>query len=124
MVLESGWVGTERLYCSDECKNRAARVRRTENDYGRDNELKKYGITENDYNEMFASQGGCCAICGKHQQDESRRLAVDHNHSTGEVRGLLCCGCNTFLGRLECNAGLVDRCRDYLNRADEVSSDV
>lgn len=43
------------------------------------------------------AQGACCAICGKKQVPEENRLAVDHNHKTGKVRGLLCYRCNKFL---------------------------
>lgn len=62
---------------------------------------KKYGITLEDYNKMFAEQNGCCAMCGRHQSEFKRALAVDHNHITGAVRGLLCMRCNTTLGSYE-----------------------
>jgi hypothetical protein len=47
---------------------------------------------------MFAEQKGCCAICGVHQDNVTKRFSVDHNHSTGKVRGLLCQNCNAGLG--------------------------
>lgn len=53
-----------------------------------------YGITVEDYDRMFDEQGGVCAICGN---GTKRRLAVDHNHETGVVRGLLCPRCNQHL---------------------------
>lgn len=62
------------------------------------NRYKKYGISVEQYNEMFTAQYGCCAICNKHQSAFKRRLAVDHDHETGIVRGLLCGSCNTSLG--------------------------
>jgi len=43
---------------------------------------------------FFEKQKGCCAICGKHQSLFKRRLALDHNHKTGQLRGLLCFYCN------------------------------
>lgn len=49
-----------------------------------------YGITEEQYQELLLLQGGGCAICGKTIDQEGRNLAVDHNHKTGEIRGLLC----------------------------------
>jgi len=67
----------------------------------------RYGITYDDYLEMFEVQGGVCAICGepetakKKKSDEPRLLAVDHDHETGEVRGLLCTGCNQGLGNFK-----------------------
>lgn len=60
----------------------------------------KFGITLDQYNKMFEEQQGCCAICGKHQTEFKRRLAVDHNHKTGKVRALLCDKCNWALGML------------------------
>ena len=50
----------------------------------------KYGLTLQDYNQMFDRQKGCCDICRRHQSEFSKALAVDHNHETGKVRGLLC----------------------------------
>ncbi|MCH8329663.1 MAG: hypothetical protein IIB81_04705, partial [Nanoarchaeota archaeon] len=56
--------------------------------------LKQYGLTIEDYNNMFIEQGGCCGICGTHQSKLKLRLAVDHDQKTGKVRGLLCNNCN------------------------------
>lgn len=58
--------------------------------------LKKYGITIAQYAAMLDMQGGVCAICGV--TPKKRRLAVDHNHKTKQVRGLLCTQCNRGLG--------------------------
>jgi len=45
---------------------------------------------------LFKQQKGRCAICGKHQNEFKRRLNLDHNHTTGQIRGLLCYYCNKF----------------------------
>lgn len=68
--------------------------------------LKNFGITIEDYNAMHDKQNGLCAIC---KQPETRlnksgtlhRLAVDHCHKTGKVRGLLCFKCNAAIGFFE-----------------------
>ena len=60
----------------------------------------KYDITRNEYELLLRKQDGRCAICGKTQEDNGRELAVDHNHETGAVRGLLCANCNTGIGLL------------------------
>ncbi len=60
----------------------------------------KYGITLDDYNEMFIKQDGKCAICGNHQSEIKTTLVVDHCHSTGKIRGLLCGNCNRGIGML------------------------
>jgi len=56
-----------------------------------------YGITHDDYDRMFAEQGGVCAICGTSPPPGSF-LSVDHDHKTGKVRKLLCNPCNQGLG--------------------------
>jgi hypothetical protein len=72
------------------------------------NHLKRYGITLEDYECLLAEQGGNCAICGNHPPDKgASRLSVDHDHGTGQVRGLLCRRCNTMLGLIE-SVGLAD----------------
>lgn len=45
---------------------------------------------------LFKQQKGCCAICNKPQSQFKRRLNLDHNHATGQIRGLLCYYCNKF----------------------------
>lgn len=63
--------------------------------------LKKFGITEEEYEALLKRQNGVCAICKGPPDTRWKRLAVDHDHVTREVRGLLCMVCNTMLGRLE-----------------------
>jgi len=65
--------------------------------YKRKQTVEKYGITEADYERMYTAQNGCCAICKKHSSNFKRRLNIDHNHKTGQVRGLLCYRCNKFV---------------------------
>jgi len=70
--------------------------------YGRKRQLEIYGLTEETYMKLLADQNGGCAICGKTEGNKRRkRLAVDHDHESGIVRGLLCTTCNTRLGFLE-----------------------
>lgn len=58
------------------------------------NLLRRYGITSEQYEELLEKQEGKCAICDRHESEFKTRLAVDHNHVTGEIRGLLCNYCN------------------------------
>jgi hypothetical protein len=55
---------------------------------------RKYGITPERWQELFAQQEGRCKICQKHQSEFKSTLCVDHNHENGQVRGLLCPSCN------------------------------
>lgn len=61
--------------------------------------FKLYGITQSEYELMLAQQGGVCALCGS--PPKRYRLAVDHDHETGKIRGLLCTPCNRWLGWYE-----------------------
>jgi epoxyqueuosine reductase QueG len=75
---------------------------------------RKYGITAEDYSYMLEQQQGGCAICFQ-STPSGRRLAVDHNHDTGEVRGLLCGSCNIGLGNFGDNVDNLEAAIDYLN---------
>ena len=66
---------------------------------------KKYRLTLEDWESLFEDQMGRCAICGRHQSEIGRTLCTDHNHITGEVRGLLCSKCNDGLGRFCADTG-------------------
>lgn len=80
------------------------------------NDLKKnYGISLEQYQTMLDAQGGVCGICGQ-PRGKRRRLSVDHNHKTGEVRGLLCDRCNPALERLETVLNWATRAEEYLRR--------
>lgn len=82
--------------------------------------LKTYGLTIDSYNDLLESQGGGCAICGAKESTrgngKTSRLVVDHNHDTGEVRGLLCHLCNTGIGCLQDDEELVQKALNYLRR--------
>lgn len=74
----------------------------------------RYGITPDDYNQLFEQQNGCCAICGKHQSELKRKLNVDHSHQTNEIRGLLCHSCNVALGMVEEDIVILEKMKRYL----------
>ena len=75
-----------------------------------------YGITIEDYDRMLEEQGGRCAICRTDTPGGSgARFAVDHNHETGEVRGLLCNNCNRGLGHLQDSVLILEQAIRYLN---------
>ncbi len=78
------------------CKGEGVRRRHLE---------RKFGITEEQFVEMSKAQGDVCKICGKPEGEENRRtrLTIDHCHSTGKIRGLLCHNCNTAIGLMKDN---------------------
>lgn len=82
---------------------------------------KKYGISFEYWNELKQKQNNTCAICKQpelsldHRTKQVRNLAVDHNHDTGQVRGLLCKRCNTAIGLFEDNVDLLAKAISYLS---------
>lgn len=66
------------------------------------------------YDQMLIDQDGRCAICSRHHSEFSKKLAVDHDHATGKIRGLLCSNCNTGIGKLGDNAERVRSAMEYL----------
>ena len=75
----------------------------------------KYGIDIDTYNRLLQEQNECCAICKRHQSKFKRRLAVDHRHSDGRVRGLLCGNCNRLVGEFE--KGKIDKVKQYVTKS-------
>ena len=73
----------------------------------------EYGITLDQYNEMFKKQEGKCAICQRHQNKLTRTLCVDHDHKTNKVRALLCLTCNTDVSVVE---NRLEEMTNYLNK--------
>lgn len=73
-----------------------------------------YGLQPGEYELLLDNQDGKCAICFR--KPGAKRLAVDHDHTTGEVRGLLCRGCNRdVLGHLREDWNSLQRAIDYLH---------
>ena len=111
------------LYCSQKCAKEARQVylvkyrdlyrqRDKERDYT-SKLMKRYGITAEQYSTMLTAQGGRCAICGNPQPNK-RRLSVDHDHTTGKVRSLLCSFCNRGLGYFQDSTNLLSKAMEYL----------
>lgn len=83
----------------------------------RNSHLKKaYGITLNEYEDLFEKQGGLCSICSQPERINKAYLAVDHCHTTGKVRGLLCQACNVTLGKVEERVDILLAMVEYLRK--------
>jgi hypothetical protein len=110
-----GWKGGQ----TKEQKAEYLREWRRKNEaYVRDREYKKrFGITIEEYEALLERQDGRCAIC--RQPCRRGRLAVDHCHATGRVRGLLCRSCNIILGLADDSPAWMERAMKYLAAQDE-----
>jgi hypothetical protein len=90
-------------HCKRCKKKRRSELRKKEVQYHKEldfkSDLKKnYGISFEQYQEMYTKQKGNCACCGQHESAFKRKLHVDHCHKTKQVRGLLCTQCNPGIG--------------------------
>lgn len=80
----------------------------------------KYGLTFEEFDEKLIEQNFVCAICGcaetaiNNNANSVKRLSVDHNHSTGKVRGLLCSRCNSGLGLFQESPELLEAATKYI----------
>ncbi len=113
-------------FCSDSCKTMDFRKRNPESakkwsntkggkEYYRNfHYLRKYKIDINEYNLMFKKQKGCCVGCNMHQKNIKIRLCIDHCHTTGKIRKLLCYKCNAVLGLVDDNINTLKRLSKYL----------
>lgn len=79
--------------------------------------LEKFGIGLNQYEEMLKQQRHRCFLC---EELDSQNLAVDHDHQSGNIRGLLCSECNRILGKIKDSTEWLDRAKLYLSRTPEL----
>lgn len=77
--------------------------------------MRRYGITAQEYDLLLLTQGGGCAIC-RRECGSGRQLAVDHDHDSGDIRGLLCKNCNTGLGLMKDSPALLRAGAAYIEQ--------
>lgn len=82
--------------------------------------IRKYGISQQEYEVTFQKQKGCCYICGTSKIYRGKYMAIDHNHETGQVRKLLCTKCNTGLGAFQDNVALLHKAISYIEEHKEI----
>lgn len=78
-------------------------------------------IPKEDYEALLQAQNYACAICGVNAEESKNGLAVDHNHATDQVRGLLCVRCNVGLGYFKDNINSLNEAVNYLLRTDDAT---
>lgn len=107
-------------YCR---KCHAKRVNKSPNQLAnvRKAQLKKlYDTTPEYYDELFEKQKGVCAICLLPEQGKREYLCIDHDHKTGQIRGLLCHDCNIGIGKLKDSRDLLQSAIFYLDKAESI----
>lgn len=110
-------------YCKV-CQSESARVsnkkhiehRRLNNSRWRRSSL--YGLSEEAFNEMVERSNNLCSICGTEFTKTGKgRMAIDHDHATGKVRGLICHNCNIGLGHFKDSIDALERAIEYLKES-------
>lgn len=101
-------------YCAY-LRDQAKRVER-KRIFGHDDWLKQtYGVTAQQYSKILLDQNGVCAVC---QLQDIGNMPLDHNHSTGKIRGILCQKCNRGLGHFKDSPALLRKAAEYLESND------
>lgn len=96
---------------------KAYQAKRKERQYWRKAFLKReYNLSVEEYDRLFKAQDGRCAICGVTREALTRNLAVDHDHITGKIRGLLCNICNRGIGYLRDDVLVLTKAIQYLTK--------
>ena len=109
--------GTVASWCKLCTKRGSKKPRPLKSEQSRKSHLKRYyGITPEQYNDLLKKQNHRCAVCEKHESESKTRLAVDHNHVTGEIRGLLCNYCNHRLVGRHRDGDLLRKIADYVDQ--------
>jgi len=108
-----------RSYCK-ECTRQQNKARKRSREQNRKYNIQKYGITIDEYDALLEAQDGCCAVCGTLYPGKQGRFCVDHDHTTGKIRGLLCATCNLGLGHFQDDVERLQLAIDYLNKQEQV----
>jgi hypothetical protein len=105
-------------YMCKKCQSEKASQRRKNRDpeaqrqLDRYNHIRRYGLTPEKYHEFYENQNGECPICLNYFE----KLVIDHNHTTGKFRGLICSSCNLMLGHSRDIVNTLLNAADYLRR--------
>ena len=78
-----------------------------------------FNLTLDQYNKMLSDQNNSCKVCNTHESELTRKLAVDHCHTTDKIRGLLCMNCNTSLGHLKEDTKIMQKLIEYVKEHNE-----
>jgi hypothetical protein len=119
--LSSRWRANNLDKAREICRRADKKRREEDPNFDRRRNIAKYGMTMEKYAEMLNSQGGVCAICKK-GNSVGRNLAIDHNHSTGVVRELLCHNCNFAIGYAKEDTSILEGMIAYIKKHETLVS--
>lgn len=108
------WREAHREHLREYNRRRYERLKTQFSEWGRAHNLSRYGLTVEQYEQMYRDQNGTCAICHG-VNTNGRRLHVDHDHATGKVRALLCHNCNFVIGYAKENPDILLASIGYLD---------
>lgn len=82
--------------------------------------MQEFGLSYEEYVSKLEAQNYSCAICDKHESNFTFKLAVDHDHESGKIRGLLCSNCNNGLGRFHDDLNKLQNAIEYLKKHQKI----
>ena len=103
-----------RLNNQETIKRHREKYKEREKENGRARQLRKRGITAEEFNSKLKLQDGKCAICDRPQDASIKFLSIDHDHKTNKLRGLLCSNCNRGIGCFKDDPQLLIAAAAYL----------
>ena len=114
------WANSEQVYNINKCRScklayQTEWRKRNPGDFRK----RKYGLSQEDFDTLLQKQDYKCAICKKDTPGGRYGWHVDHNHTTGKTRGLLCWLCNSGIGRFKDSKELLKEAAKYLKEHDE-----
>lgn len=112
-LLLKGKIKSSLLRCNTEKKSKILMNQHAHISY-------RYGMSIDAYNKLLSTQDNRCAICKRHEDSFKRRLAIDHDHITNKVRGLLCHNCNSLLGHAHDKIDILKESIKYLENQKEL----
>lgn len=107
-----------KMFCTDDCAKHKEKYRSRNRHL-----LRQFDLTVDEWDDLFESQNECCGICKQTDPGNGKEFAVDHNHETGAVRGILCSGCNTGIGLLKDDPETLRSAIAYLEKCSTIKED-
>lgn len=109
-AIQKAWYQSNKKYMSEYKKTWLLEHPSRSKEFDLQVRVKRYGLSVESFQQMYISQEGLCAICGR----DLGRTDIDHDHTSGVVRGLLCHTCNIGLGAFQDNPDILSRAIQYL----------
>jgi len=117
-LFKDSW--TDKKYLSARCKPCHQKYKKTNKNTTKNRKAEKlklrYGLTYEEWENIRSNENYQCMICGVSEEEMDKKLDIDHCHSSGKVRGVLCNPCNRMLGNAQDNINILKAAIEYLEK--------